>query len=77
MQAFFNTGRDDSKPFNNHFYRAENNLPWGINIIHGFRYPVKKVPLNRAYNFFDSSALSSGASYTNWYKDNATDRIII
>jgi LruC domain-containing protein len=69
--SYYNTGHDDSDPANNRFYRTENNLPWAINIIQEFRYPVEKVPINNAYNFFNAWALSSGASYSDWYKDNA------
>jgi LruC domain-containing protein len=73
--SYFNTGHDDSDPANNRYYRTENNLPWGINIIHEFRYPVEKVPINSAYNFFNDWALSSGSSYSDWYKDNSGYRI--
>jgi LruC domain-containing protein len=48
--SYFNTGHDGSDPANIHYYRTENNHHWGINIIHEFRYPVEKVPINNAKN---------------------------
>lgn len=78
---FFNSIHDASDIANNHYFRTENNLPWGINIIHEFRYPEEQKPINTAYNYFNSWAQSSGNSYTDWYKDNSgyrnTENIIL
>jgi LruC domain-containing protein len=79
--ALFGSIHDDSNVASGRTYRTENNLPWGINIIHEFRYPEEKKPINTAYNFFNTWALGSGATYEDWYKDNSgyrnTNNIII
>jgi len=69
--SFFNSIHDDSSPGNGRFYRTENSLPWGINIIHEFRYPKENNAINTAYNYFNTWAQSSGNSYADWYKDNS------
>jgi len=69
--SFFNTIHDESDLANDVYYRTANNLPWAINIIHEFRQPLEKNPINNAYNHFNSWSTSSGAQYKDWYKDNA------
>lgn len=68
---FFNTIHDATNAANGIYYRNSNNLPWGINIIHEFRYPEEEKAINTAYNFFNSWAQSSGNNYKDWYKDNS------
>ncbi|MEE9362201.1 MAG: LruC domain-containing protein [Cellulophaga sp.] len=51
-------------------YKTDSGLPWAINIIHNFRVPKEKVPVNEAYNFFNQWATSGGTSFPDWYKDN-------
>lgn len=69
--TYFNTIHDDSSPNSGRYYRTENNLPWGINIIHEFRHPLEKVSVDRGYNHFVNWASSNGVSYKDWYKDNS------
>ena len=52
-------------------YQTDSRLPWAINIVHEFRVPKEKIPVNQAYNFFNQWATSGGAVFTDWYKDNA------
>jgi LruC domain-containing protein len=68
---FFGTVHDMTNPSNGVYYRTANNLPWGINMIHEFRHPLEKIPINTAYNFFSTWGVSGGNSYKDWYKDNA------
>ena len=68
---FFNTIHDATNSANGIYYRNSNNLPWGINIIHEFRYPEEEKAINTAYNFFNSWAQSGGNNYKDWYKDNS------
>lgn len=70
-QSYFNTVHDNSSPSNSRYYRTANNLPWGINIIHEFRYPLEKVSVDKGYNHFNNWASTNGVSYGNWYKDNS------
>ncbi len=52
-------------------YQTDSRLPWAINIVHEFKVPKERVPVNQAYNFFNQWATSGGTSYYDWYKDNA------
>ena len=65
--AYFGTGGDDSNPGAGKFYKTSNNLPWGINILQGFDYPIEKVLINEAYLHFIEWAESSGSSYPDWF----------
>lgn len=51
-------------------YVSTEGLPWAISIIHDFKVPKEKVPVNEAYNFFNQWASSGGSSYPDWYKDS-------
>ena len=42
-----------------------------INIVHNFKVPKEKIPVNQAYNHFNAWATSGGQLYTDWYKDSA------
>ncbi|RNC89395.1 MAG: LruC domain-containing protein [Allomuricauda sp.] len=52
-------------------YQTDSRLPWAINIVHDFKVPRERVPVNQAYNFFNQWATSGGTLYADWYKDNA------
>lgn len=69
--TYFNTIHDFTNAGAGVYYRTNRNLPWAINIIHEFRQPLEKRPINQAYNHFNSWSISSGAQYRDWYKDNA------
>ena len=51
-------------------YQTDSRLPWAINIVHDFKVPKERVPVNRAYNFFNDWATSGGLIFQDWYKDN-------
>lgn len=51
-------------------YTNDNGLPWAINIVHDFKVPKEKIAINSAYNYFTQWAISGGAQYNDWYKDN-------
>lgn len=69
--SFFGTGQDASSLANGLYYKTENNLPWAINITEGFDYPIEKVAIINAYNYFAQWAESSGSQYPDWYSDGA------
>ncbi|MGD1945448.1 MAG: LruC domain-containing protein [Croceivirga sp.] len=52
-------------------YQTPTGLPWAIDIVHNFKPPKEKVPVNQAYNFFNQWATSGGNTYNDWYKDNS------
>jgi LruC domain-containing protein len=51
-------------------YISNNGFPWAINIVHDFKVPKENKSVNKAYNFFNSWAISGGLEYKDWYKDN-------
>jgi LruC domain-containing protein len=52
-------------------YQTGERLPWAINIVHEFKVPKERVPVNQAYNYFNQWATSGGTLFNDWYKDNA------
>jgi len=67
--ALFGTGADDSDFETGRYYRTQSNLPWAINIIESFDYPVEKVDITSAYLKFGEWAESDGVLFPDWYKD--------
>ncbi|MBU2555621.1 MAG: LruC domain-containing protein [Bacteroidetes bacterium] len=67
--ALFGTGADDSDFETGRYYRTQSNLPWAINIIESFDYPVEKVDITSAYLKFGEWAESNGVLFPDWYKD--------
>jgi LruC domain-containing protein len=53
------------------YYRTENNLPWGINVVQGFDYMIEKVSIDKGYNNFIKWAESGGAEFQDWFEDKA------
>ena len=51
------------------YYRTENNLPWGINVVQGFDYMIEKVSIDKGYNHFIQWAESEGAQFQDWHED--------
>lgn len=68
------TASDDSNPANKKYYRSINNAPWGIDIIHAFRYPKESRRIDRAYNRFMDWASTEGADFQDWYTDATGNR---
>ncbi|NOR86816.1 MAG: LruC domain-containing protein, partial [Bacteroidales bacterium] len=69
--SMFNTGQDASIPSSGLYFITTNNLPWGINMVEGFDYPIEKSPIIDAYNYFAQWAESGGNQYPDWYSDEA------
>ena len=67
----FQSGDDRSDVDQQLTYQNEDGVPWGISIIHNFRYPVEKTRINNGYNHFVQWGQSSGNIYSDWYKDNS------
>ncbi|MEI8086681.1 MAG: LruC domain-containing protein [Paludibacter sp.] len=62
-------GTSDDRSNGSHFYRTANNLPWAINILQGFEYPIEKVSIDKGYNYFIKWAESSGEQYKDWFEN--------
>ncbi|OFY50818.1 MAG: hypothetical protein A2W85_18705 [Bacteroidetes bacterium GWF2_41_31] len=67
--ALFGTAADNSNPATGRYYRTENNLPWAINIIESFEYPIEKVDVTTAHLKFGAWAESNGTLFNDWYRD--------
>ena len=69
-------GTMDDKSAGSKYYVTAHNLPWGINLIQGFNYPIEGAPVNEAYLKFIPWAESAGASYADWYTNQAGYRVV-
>jgi LruC domain-containing protein len=69
--SIFGTYEDSSNPTTGRYYKTANNLPWAINIVSEFAWPLEKVNIVEAYKHFFDWAISSGAEYGDWYEDKA------
>jgi len=67
----FGTGADNSIPAEGRYFKTSNNLPWAINIIESFDYPVEKADITTAYLKFKEWAESEGNLYPDWWHDQA------
>jgi len=65
--ALFGTLSDDSNPLKGKYYKTENNLPWGINILQGFNHTTEKKAINEGYLHFMEWAASAGTIYGDWF----------
>lgn len=68
-ESLFGTYDDDSSISGGKYYKTANNLPWAINIYESFDYPIERAEITTAHLKFYDWAISSGASYNDWYKD--------
>jgi LruC domain-containing protein len=67
--GLFGNYEDNSNPMEGRYYKTVNNLPWAINIITSFDWPVEKAAIDNTYTHFVEWAESEGSIYTNWYED--------
>ena len=67
--TLFGTEADNSIPAQGRYYKTQNNLPWAINIIERFDYPIEKVDITYAHLKFAEWAESSGQISYDWWKD--------
>lgn len=64
--SLFGTSQDDSNPEIGRYYKTNNNLPWAINIVQNFDYPIEKNQITSGYLKFGTWAESSGQQFPNW-----------
>lgn len=67
--SLLGSGDDDSNPGSNRYFKNANNLPWALNIVGGFRYPIEKIDVLDGYPYFAPWALSGGNTNADWYED--------
>lgn len=68
-QNLFGTEKDNSIPAQGRYYKTSTNLPWAINIPESFAYPIEKIEVLDAYNYFDDWSQSGGQNFSDWYKN--------
>ncbi len=56
------------------YYKTSNNLPWAINLVENFDYPIEKQAINNAYKKFADWAISGGKTQQNWYRTGTGTR---
>ena len=71
---YFDSADDHSSV--NGYYRTSNSLPWALDIVETLDYPVEKATINSAHIYFESWAISSGSSWSDWYKEKPGYRAI-
>lgn len=69
--SLFGTGDDDSNPGQNRYYKTATNLPWGINIVESFDYPIEQAEITEAHLKFAPWAESSGTQFPDWFQNKA------
>ncbi len=72
--SLFGTGKDNSIPSQNRYYKTTGNLPWAMHIPTIFVYPTEKASIIDAYNNFAIWAQSGGSSNEGWYLDIVGNR---
>lgn len=70
-ESYFATAEDDSDPAMGRYYKTANNLPWALDVPAYYAYPIEKVEIIDAYNYFETWAQTEGAEYPDWYLDEA------
>ncbi len=66
--SFFGTADDTSNP-PSRYYKTANNLPWGINIVYDFVWPLESRQITQGYLKFGPWAESGGTQFADWYKN--------
>ncbi|MBT7580315.1 MAG: LruC domain-containing protein [Candidatus Marinimicrobia bacterium] len=64
--AYFGSGDDASDVSG--YYKTYNNLPWALDIVESLTYPLERVTIDEAHNFFIGWAETSGNTYSDWFK---------
>jgi len=65
--TYFGQDQDDTQPSIGKYFKTENNLPWAINVLQGFDYPIEKTPIDEAYLHFVEWAQSGGVLFPFWF----------
>ncbi len=66
-KSLFNTRQDNTVPAQNKYYKTKENMPFAINFIERFDYPVEKINIRDAFLKYESWVKSAGVSFPDWY----------
>jgi len=67
----FDTEDDATVPAQNKYYQSLEGRPFAIMFSDKFLYPVERINIDKAYNQYNSWAVSSGGTHTDWYSNSA------
>ncbi len=70
-QSVFGQGDDDTQVSGGKYYKTALNLPWGINIVYDYVWPLESREIVLGYLKFAAWAESGGQEFPDWYKDKA------
>jgi LruC domain-containing protein len=70
----FGTGKDNTLPGENRYYKTKNNLTWALHLPVEFEYPSEKTSIINAYLKFADWAQSGGTTNTGWYLNETGNR---
>ncbi len=71
--GYFGSGDDNSDVSG--YYKTYNNLPWALDIVESLSYPLERVTIDQAHNYFIGWAETSGSNYSDWFKNKPGYRI--
>ncbi len=65
--SLLGTGADNSNVATGRYYTTVNNLPWVMEVVYPFDYPVEGAEITNAYNKFVPWGESGGQTYFDWF----------
>ncbi len=72
--SLFGTSSDDSNPSTGRYYKTSTNLPWALNIIDQFDYPIERASVIDGHLKFADWAESGGQNFYDWFQDQGSYR---
>ncbi len=72
--SLFGTSSDDSNPSTGRYYKTSTNLPWALNIIDKFDYPIERASVIEGHLKFADWAESGGQEFYDWFQDQSAYR---
>ena len=73
--SYFGSIDDRSVPAASNYFKSEQGLPWALNIDQSIPYTIEKTDFVNAYPNFFIWANSGGTNNTNWYTNQAGNRV--
>jgi LruC domain-containing protein len=73
--SYFGSIDDRSVPAASNYFKSEQGLPWALNIDQSIPYTIEKTDFVNAYPNFFNWANSGGTNNTNWYTNQAGNRV--
>ena len=65
--SYFRTFQDDTQT-GSKYYKSKDNLPWSLNLLEPFEYPIEGTDITGVYYKFSQWAESGGVYFKDWYQ---------